>query len=128
MLKFNAQIRYGLRAIIFLANKNKLTSIKEIAKAEKIPQDFLEKIMLQLKKAKIVDSTRGKNGGFKLIIKPNKINLQTIFQALDKKLIQTPCHGACFKKKTCQAKSIWQTIDQTFKTSLKQVKLSKIIK
>jgi Rrf2 family protein len=128
MLKFNSQIRYGLRAMIFLANQNKQVNIREISRVENIPHDFLEKIMLKLKNAGIVESIRGQAGGFVLSIKPEKLNLEQIFQALDEKLIVRPCQGVCLNKKNCQAKNVWQTIDQTFKTSLKQIKLSQIIK
>ena len=132
MLKFNSPIRYGLRAVIFLAsfdkNQKRQFSIREISKAENIPADYLEKIMLSLKKAKIVESTRGKTGGYQLAVKPNKLNLETIFQALDEKLIEKPCQKNCLHKKSCQAKSVWQTIDSAFKTSLKNIKLSQIIR
>jgi len=128
MLKFNSQIRYGLRAVLYLAKNESQASIREISKAENIPADYLEKIMLDLKKSRIVKATRGQTGGYSLAKKSENLNLTQIFSALDKNLSKTPCQGACLLKNTCQAKTVWQTIDQTFKQSLKQIKLSQLIK
>ncbi|MDD3773992.1 MAG: Rrf2 family transcriptional regulator [Patescibacteria group bacterium] len=128
MLKFNSQIRYGLRAIIFLAKQKNQLPISKISKAENIPADFLEKIMLNLKNAGIVKSIRGKKGGFQLAIKPSKINLKIVFEALDEKINTAPCQGYCAQKNFCKAKTVWQKIDQNFKKSLKNINLYQLIK
>jgi Rrf2 family protein len=127
MLKFNSQIRYGLRAVLHLAKKNQLASIKEISKAENIPANYLEKIMLDLKKSGIVKATRGQAGGYSLAKKPQDLDLTTIFSALDKNLTKSPCAKFCQKKHTCQAKNVWQIIDQNFKQSLKNINLYQLI-
>jgi len=124
MLKFSASLRYGLRAIIYLANCQKPVSINKINRDEYIPAPFLEKIMLKLKNAQIIASKQGKNGGFYLKKPIAKINLAEIISALDKNKI--PCTSTCLKK-NCQTKDIWQIINQHFEKSLKQVRLSQII-
>lgn len=127
MLKFNSQIRYGLRAVLYLAKNNQLASIKEISQAENIPADYLEKIMLDLKKSGIVKATRGQAGGYALAKKSKNLDLTTIFNALDKNLTKSPCARSCQKKNTCQARTVWQTIDQNFKSSLKNINLAQLI-
>merc|ERR1712013_519223 len=60
---------YGLTAILILAKeKNKdLLQIKEIAAKGEIPQNYLEQILVTLKKSGLVESIRGANGGYKLL-------------------------------------------------------------
>ncbi len=77
--------KYGIRSLIFLAlkDKNKLVNIKYIAKELEIPEPFLGKIMQSLVKAKILESHRGINGGFKFKKSPNKITFLEIIDIFD---------------------------------------------
>ena len=73
---------YGLTAILILAKeKNKdLLQIKEIATKGKIPQNYLEQILVTLKKGGLVESIRGANGGYKLL---KDANIITVFEVLN---------------------------------------------
>ena len=77
--------KYGIRALIFLAlqDSDKLTNIKYIAKELDIPEPFLGKIMQNLVKAKILESHRGINGGFRFKKSPNKITFLEIIDIFD---------------------------------------------
>ena len=72
---------YGLTAILILAKeKNKgLLQIKEIAQKGNIPQNYLEQLLVTLKKNGLVESIRGANGGYKLLKDPNDM---TVFEVL----------------------------------------------
>ena len=65
---FSDKINYGLSAIFELAkNKHKgLIQIKDIATAQGIPQNYLEQFLTDLKKAGLVESVRGSQGGYRL--------------------------------------------------------------
>ncbi len=72
--------RYAMLALINLARNYEkgTTMISEIAKSEKIPQRFLENILLELKKLGLLGSKLGKSGGYYLLKKPEEINLAII--------------------------------------------------
>jgi len=94
--------RYGLRAIIYLASKdkeNEKTGIKQIGKDLNLPVPFLGKILQQLAKKKILKSLKGPNGGFSMMKDPRKISLYEIVVAIDGEEILTDCiiHDGPFK-------------------------------
>lgn len=128
-MKISKKSQYGLRAIIFLAKKYKtkeLIPLKDIAKNELIPFDYLEKIFLDLEKSNIVKGKRGRNGGYLLSLPPNKISVLDIMKSLEKKINLIEC-GECKKINKCLAKNAWQEIEKSFFLTLKNIKLSKLI-
>jgi len=76
---------YGLTAILILAKeKNKdLLQIKEIAAKGEIPQNYLEQILVTLKKSGLVESIRGANGGYKLLKDANDITVFEVLSSLE---------------------------------------------
>ncbi|MCJ7449969.1 MAG: Rrf2 family transcriptional regulator [Bacteroidales bacterium] len=86
--------RYGIRAIIYLASlpqtKGK-TGIKQIAKDLELPTPFLAKILQQLAKQKILNSTKGPHGGFSLLKDSKNITLLDIVKTIDGEEIFTNC-------------------------------------
>lgn len=93
--------RYGIRAIIYLANQpasNGKTGIIKISKDLDLPTPFLAKILQQLAKQKILSSSKGPHGGFSLLRDPKKITLLDIVKAIDGEDIFTNClmhNGPC---------------------------------
>jgi Rrf2 family protein len=76
---------YGLSAILILyREKNgQLLSIKNIAQRAKIPQNYLEQILIVLKKNNIIQSTRGANGGYRIIKNSKDITVYSILHSLE---------------------------------------------
>lgn len=78
--------RYAIRALIYLAiNKNngRKIGIKKIAKDLDIPSPFLGKILQTLAKQKVLNSTKGPNGGFSISDKSQDISLFEIINIID---------------------------------------------
>jgi Rrf2 family protein len=76
---------YALEAMINLAEKYPAQPVKihEIATLERIPEKFLELILLDLKAARLVESLRGANGGYRLRRPPARIFLGEIIRTID---------------------------------------------
>jgi Rrf2 family transcriptional regulator, iron-sulfur cluster assembly transcription factor len=93
--------RYGIRAVIYLANqpaRGKKTGIKQISTDLDLPTPFLAKILQQLAKKKILSSSKGPHGGFSLLKDPKKILLIDIIKSIDGEDIFTNCivhDGSC---------------------------------
>lgn len=86
MFELSNKSIYSILALIELAanyNKKNHLKIKEIAKNQKIPINFLGQLLLILKKNNFVKSIRGKDGGYTLAKSPNKITLIEILQLLE---------------------------------------------
>lgn len=93
--------RYGIRAILYLASKgardNKI-GIKQISEDLKLPTPYLAKILQNLVKYRILSSTKGPNGGFSLLRKPESITLLDIVKIIDGEEVLTNCiihNGSC---------------------------------
>ncbi|HEY6904584.1 MAG TPA: Rrf2 family transcriptional regulator [Candidatus Acidoferrales bacterium] len=75
---------YALQALTVLARRpDEIVKIKTIAAEEHLPEKFLEAILLELKRARIVVSLRGANGGYQLKRAPRKISLGEVIRRID---------------------------------------------
>jgi Rrf2 family iron-sulfur cluster assembly transcriptional regulator len=103
--------RYGIRAVIYIASHasgdNKL-GIKQISADLDLPTPFLAKILQQLAKQKILDSSKGPHGGFSLLRDPRNITLLDIVNTIDGYdtftncvMHKGTCEGVASEKKIC---------------------------
>lgn len=85
--------KYGIKAITYIARKacDEPVSISEIAKSEQISQKYLESILLSLKKAGILSSKKGKQGGYYLLKPTNEIPMSKIIRVLEGPIAMLPC-------------------------------------
>jgi len=101
--------------------------LKDISKMEAIPFDFLEKIVSDLEKAKLVKGKKGIGGGYVLSKSPKKINTQEIVKILEKTITPVDC-CVCGRSKKCLTKSVWKKIDNAISKTLKNITLEDLIK
>jgi len=93
--------KYAINALVYLAKKvdEGPILISEIATAEKIPQKFLEAILLDLKKAGILASKKGKGGGYYLLKHPSEILMTDVMRVLEGPIAMVPCVSLNFYEK-----------------------------
>ena len=84
-MKITKRGEYALRTMLALASKARShpLSLRQLSQEEKLPVKFLEQIMMTLKKAGLVQSTKGKHGGYVLSRPPSKIKLGEIIRVID---------------------------------------------
>ena len=125
-MKISKKAQYGLRAMVYLAKKPKqVIPLKEISKKEKISLDFLEKIISDLEKAKLVKSKRGAFGGYCLIKPANKITAGEIIRVLED-IVPVSCAG-CQMARICSTKNVWNEVKDSLDSTLNSTKLSDLI-
>jgi len=107
-MKLSRKGEYALRAMIVLGQEygGGPTQIREIADRENIPKKFLEQILLELKRAGLLDSTRGAGGGYSLIKPPQDITLARVIRIIDGPLAPLSCvsqvaHVKCPEQDEC---------------------------
>ena len=87
-MRLSARADYALRAAIELADSGEgHVTAEQLAKAQKIPAKFLEAILTQLRRAGLVRSQRGPDGGFWLARPADEISLADIIRAIDGPLL-----------------------------------------
>ncbi|MGH7966983.1 MAG: RrF2 family transcriptional regulator [Candidatus Binatia bacterium] len=92
-MKLSKKCEYALKALTCLGAPGapEILSIQAIARQERIPKKFLEQVLLALKKAGLVQSNRGKAGGYTLRMAPAGITLGDIVRAVDGPLAPLAC-------------------------------------
>lgn len=85
--------QYAFRALSYLVGKKDEgpVLISDIANEKKIPIKFLENILLELKKAEILDSKKGKGGGYFFNTDPAKVSLARIIRLVNGPIAMIPC-------------------------------------
>lgn len=100
--------QYAFKALTFMAERKKEgpVLIAEIAKKKKIPLKFMENILLELRKAGILESKKGKGGGYFFKIEPKDISLAQIMRLIEGPIALLPCVSLNFyqKCKDCDEK------------------------
>jgi Rrf2 family protein len=100
--------QYAFKALTYLSEKYNEgpVLISEISRKKKIPLKFLENILLELKKAGILDSKKGKGGGYFLKKSPDKIQVATIIRLINGPIAMLPCVSLYFYErcKNCNEK------------------------
>jgi Rrf2 family protein len=129
--------RYAIVALTRLAREygKGPMQIKEIAEDEKIPQSFLENILLEIKKMGILGSKLGKSGGYFLLKKPEDVNLAEIVRhfegtialmyCVSEKAYQ-PCEF-CKDEKSCTIRKVFKEVRDTSYAILQRTTLRTLI-
>ena len=101
--------QYALKALMYLAQNTDKgpVLIAEIAKKKKIPLKFLENILLELKKAGVLESKKGKGGGYYFAVPPAQVPVAKVMRLLDGPIALLPCVSLNFYErcKNCDEKS-----------------------
>jgi|SRR5689334_9567559 len=101
--------QYAFKALMYLAQKKEEgpVLIAEISKKKKIPLKFLENILLELKKSGILESKKGKGGGYFFAKDPNKVYLAEVLRLIDGPIALLPCVSLHFYQrcKNCDEKN-----------------------
>lgn len=101
-MKLTTRSEYALLALVYLARNpsDEYISIDTIAKAQGIPPKFLEQLMLALKRAHFLRSTKGQRGGYALAKAPNQISLAEVIRLFDGALAPTESVSENFYEST----------------------------
>jgi len=90
---------YAIRALCYIAKRDKkIISVSDLVKDLKIPRPFLRKILQVLNRKRFLRSYKGREGGFKLAVKPDKIFLIDLIEIFQGEFRLNEC---IFKKKIC---------------------------
>ena len=104
------KMKYALKALIHIANAEEAyVKTGDIAEKAQIPKKFLEQILLELKKGRIINSKQGNVGGFYFVQEPKDITLADIYRLIDGPIALVPCVSKnfyercddCLNEETC---------------------------
>lgn len=130
-MKLSKKGEYALRALSCLVRRREEgpVPIKAIAEDEQIPKKFLEGILLELRKAGLIESSRGAAGGYRLVKDPAGISLARVIRLIDGPLAPLRCVSKtapirCPREKICGLYGVMAEVREAVAGVLEQKNLA----
>jgi Rrf2 family protein len=136
-MKVSTRVHYGLRAMTELARsygQERLLSIAEIARSEDLPLAYLEQLVGELRRAGLVEGTRGVRGGYRLARPPCAITVGEVYRVLEGAVAPVECTaedylpGSCVREPVCLSRSIWDRVQHAILAVLDSTTLDDLLK
>jgi len=127
-IKISKQIELALRWLVFLSQQKTrdFINLRSFCNQNKVSFYHLQKINRQLVKNKLIESQKGKTGGYRLKKSPRKISLLEIIEILEGPVSLISCPPIC-DLKTCVLKNCWQNLNKDLAKKLGQIKLTQFL-
>jgi len=130
---FSTRGEYGVRMMVELARHHGAgpISLAEMADHEALPRPYLEQLVVSLREAGLVQSTRGAHGGYELSRDPDQIKMGEVLRALEGPIApmvcasEDPSHaGICDRTGYCTVNHLWLTVQRAISGALDSVTLA----
>ncbi|MDW7678475.1 MAG: Rrf2 family transcriptional regulator [Bacillota bacterium] len=126
--------RYGLKAMYELGlhyGKGPIP-LKVIAERQRIPENYLEQLIAILRKAGLVKSVRGAQGGYLMLRPPDEVTVGQVILALEGPLAAAECVGdphspKCRLSESCVTRGVWEKISESINTVIDNITLQHMI-
>lgn len=131
-MKITTRSRYGVRLMLELArnfDKGQVL-LKDIARNEEISEKYLSLIIIPLRTAGLVQSTRGAHGGYSLTRPPEEITLKDIVQVLEGGISLVDCvenSSSCSRSQTCVSRDVWSIVSERISETLESISLGDLL-
>lgn len=131
-MKISAKSRYALRILVDLAKhgEQEIRTVKEIALTQDISEKFISCLVVKLRKAGWIKSSRGAQGGLQLNVAPRDVTLLKVVEVMDGPVCILECLGnpqCCKNQKKCMVAPYWQRINQELIHSMESITLEEIL-
>lgn len=132
-MKLSTRSRYGTRLVLELAIKFEEGPVylKDISRSQDISLKYLGQLVIPLKLAGIINSSRGAHGGYFLAKDPETIKLSEIIDILEGPIGIVDCindNNSCDRYKTCSVRFFWEEVNSNFYRSLEGITLKDMVR
>jgi Rrf2 family transcriptional regulator, cysteine metabolism repressor len=131
-MKVSTKGRYGLRAMVDLAihSSDGHVALNAIAERQDISVNYLEQVFSTLRKAGLVRSVKGAQGGYMMAMRPSQMTVGMILRALEGKLVvvdETENTGADRSVQHCIQMMVWDVMTETVNSMVDQMTLENLV-
>jgi Rrf2 family cysteine metabolism transcriptional repressor len=131
-MKLSTKGRYGVRAMYELAVRQQgdPVPLSEIAAGQEISEAYLEQLMAKLRRAGLIKSVRGAQGGYLLAKAPHEITVGDILRPLEGTVGPTECAAqasACTGTSCCAVRTVWARIKAGFDAVVDGITLQDVV-
>jgi Rrf2 family transcriptional regulator, iron-sulfur cluster assembly transcription factor len=129
----NTKGRYAVMAMADLAKygAGDALPLSSIAERQQISLAYLEQLFVKLRRARLVDSARGRSGGYRLGRPPANISVAEIMAAVEEGVRMTRCHGEdatpCVAGQRCLTHGLWDALGEQIRAFLDSISLADVI-
>ena len=135
------KMKYALKALLVLADEAakdapEALTIEGVAKLSGTPKRFLEHILLDLRNAGIIASTRGRSGGYQLIKAPGEVSISELLRLIDGPIAPLPCLSRrayqrcedCTDEETCRIRKVFADVYWSYLVILESLTLADMLR
>ena len=134
-MRITTLAEYGVICALHLARRTDEGPItgRELAELERLPADYVEQILLRLRRAGIVRSTRGAHGGYALARDAEQISIRDVMEASETTTFDLHCvshpvgEERCSSSQTCSIRPVWLLLQRKIDDVLESVRLSDLL-
>jgi Rrf2 family protein len=129
---------YGLIVSLNLAKQSAgagggPVAARELAEQERLPHDYVEQILLRLRRAGLVESVRGAKGGYHLARAPQTITVKDVLDASEHVTFEVNCDShpvsahRCSRDASCSIRPVWRMLEQRINDLLSGISLADLM-
>jgi len=131
-MKFGVGVDYCLKALILLAERYPSTQpqrVEEIAAIQNIPENYLRRLLIELKRSGLVASQKGPSGGYLLARPPAKITMADVVQVIEGDYVPVECleegtgNALCQRSDGCAMREVWREVRDSVNSILARTTL-----
>ena len=126
---------YGLIVSLNLAKRagEGPVAARELSEQEKLPHDYVEQILLRLRRAGLIESVRGARGGYYLAREPQAISVKDVLEASEHVTFEVNCDlhrvdaDRCSPEASCSIRPVWRMLEQRINELLASISLADLL-
>lgn len=134
-MKISSRLDYALSCILRIAdryNEKRIVSIKEICEKERLEFDYVEKLLISMKRGGILKSIRGRSGGYVLAFPPDRISVKDVVIAVEKDVLELVCfrkgrRRRCVHLDDCKVRRFWFGLKEVIGSFLEKHTLRQLL-
>jgi len=129
-MKFGVGVDYSLKALLLLAERYPTSlpvRVEEIAASEDIPENYLRRLLIELKRGGLVASQKGPSGGYMLAKPPTRITMADVVEIIEGDYAPVECleegSSPCPRGEPCAMRDVWREVRDSVNGILRGVTL-----
>jgi Rrf2 family protein len=134
-MRITTWAEYGVICALHLAKRTEKRPVtgREIAARERLPADYVEQILLRLRRAGVITSTRGARGGYMLSRPPEEISIRAVIHASELETFDLHClshpveEDRCAASHSCSIRPVWVLLQTKIDDVLESVCLADLL-
>jgi Rrf2 family protein len=134
------KMKYALKALMVLADERagegRALRIEEVARRAGVPKRFLEHILLDIRNAGIIASTRGRSGGYVLVKDPEAVSISELLRLIDGPMAPLPCLSRrsyercadCVDEDSCRIRRVFAEVFWSYLLLIESLTLADMVR